>query len=349
MKQTRWIRTTVLACAAMMLFAACSSKDADPTGQAIDPPPAGWEAKGDGQGEDSDLEASLEPTMKVTLYAKDPNGYVAPVTVNMPLTEGVARKTLEYMVEGGPGEALLPEGFTALLPKGTVVQGLDINKQHAIVDFSSEFVNYNPQDERKILEAVTWALTGFDTVDKVTIWVDGQPLTEMPVHGTPVDGELTRKMGINLEWPDQVNIGMTVPVTVYFMDRTAEDYSYLVPVTRFVERTDDLAQAALKELLKGPREGTGLASVVSPDIGLLGVSLADDRQLVSVNFDDKLLGMDNKIPATAAQAVILSLSETTGAPQVQLMVNGDSRYTSTDNLDFTHPVNRPVHINPYHL
>lgn len=345
MKHSKMFRLAAILGIAAMLSSGCSLFKSKETGASIDPPPSDAETMSD-MGKDGT--ATEKNGMQVTLYFKDPKGLVAPVSMVVPKTVSIAKKSLEYMVEGGPGAGLLPNGFQALLPKGTTVKGLNIleDKKLAIVDFSKEFQNYNAQDERKILEAVTWTLTGFPSVEKVSIWVEGRAIKEMPVHNTPVDSELTRGIGINLEFSGNLNVGQTVPVTLFFMNQTADNYTYYVPVTRMVQRTADIAKAAVEQLIKGPDTGKGLASVMAPETGVLQVKVSDDHSLVTVNFNDKLLGSDKKIPVSAAQAVILTLTQTTGASKVQLMVNGDAKAVSTDNQSYSKPVAAPVHINP---
>jgi len=347
MKLKSMLKLAASASLALMLSTGCSAINNKESGQSIDPPPTDAQTiMGDA------VPVTAETGRQVTLYFKDPMGMVAPVSMFIPKTVSVAKKSLEYMVDGGPGMGSLPEGFQALLPQGTQIKGLDIKPEQklAVVDFSKEFNSYNAQDERKILEAVVWTLTGLDSVDHVSIRVEGKAINEMNVHNTPVDSQMGREMGINLEFESGMNLGRAVPVTLYFQTQTAsmdeEPYTYYVPVTRMIPRTSDLAKAVVEELIKGPTMDKSLTAVLSPDTGLLDVELADDNSMVTVDFDGKLLGSDNKIPASAAQAVILSLTETTGAAKVQLMVNGDVKVAGTDNTSYAKPVQAPVHINP---
>lgn len=344
MNRKPFIRLAAIVSVAAMLSTGCSLINKKESSQAIDPPPSGAEAMMD----PTAAPVTAETGRQVTLYFKDPKGLVAPVSVYVPKTVEVARKSLEYMVDGGPGAAVIPTGFQAILPKGTTVKGIDIkeDKKLAVVDFSKEFNNYNAQDERKIVEAVVWTLTGLPSVDKVNIRVEGKDLKEMVVNKTPLETELTRAMGINLEFGSGLNLGQSVPVTLYFQNQTADQYSYYVPVTRMVERTSNVAKAAIEQLIKGPDANKGLASVMTSDIGILDVKLSEDKSTITVNFNDKLLGSDKKVPAAAAQAVILSLTQTTGASKVQLMVNGEAKVAGTDNTSYAKPVAAPAHINP---
>ena len=116
------------------------------------------------------VDMSDEITSQMTVYVKDAKGFVTPVSLALPKTVSVAKTTLEYMVDGGPETGLLPAGFQGILPKGTKVISVNITAdKRATVDFSKELLNYDVKDERKLLEAITWNLTNFSSVDKVQL------------------------------------------------------------------------------------------------------------------------------------------------------------------------------------
>ncbi|ANE47129.1 hypothetical protein SY83_13630 [Paenibacillus swuensis] len=293
-----------------------------------------------------------EMSKGITLYLKDANNYVAPVTLNVPKVDGIAKMTLAYLVEDGEYKDLLPEGFTAILPKGTQVKELNIDPKSklATVDFSKEFVNYNAQDERKILEAVTYTLTGFPTIQSVQIRVEGKALTEMPEAATPLDEPLTRGMGINIEKSadlDASELGNSSPVTLYFLGKTEAEETYFVPVTRLVRRTDNMAQAAVQQLIKGPLSSSQLTSVMDPGAQVLQV--AQQEGIITVNLSGEIQTPELKVPSETLQSVILSLTENTGASKVQILIDGDKEVSGTDEQSYSKPVTRPAHVNPVEL
>ncbi|TBL81688.1 GerMN domain-containing protein [Paenibacillus thalictri] len=343
-KPFKWVRWAAVTGMVVLVASGCSwpgSKSGKPS---IDPPPTGADTAAGVQA----VPASTSPfsMMQVTIYAKDDKGFVAPVTIDLPKTESVAKKALEYMVDGGPGGKSLPAGFTELIPQGTEIKAINImkDKKLAIVDFSKRFTDYNLQDERKILEAITWTMTGFPSVEKVQLWVEGKALKEMPVNGTPLDEPLGRTMGINIEKPESVEYGQSTPVTLYFLSQGKNNYQYYVPVTRLVKRTDNIAQAVVDQLIAGPDAKKGLAAVFASGAEVLQLKQADD--LITVNFSDKLLGPDKKAPAEGLKAVVLSLTENAGLQtKVQVMVNGDMKVSTTDNQSYAKPVSRPSNLN----
>jgi germination protein M len=331
---------------AVFILGGCALwSDGTRTGE-IDPPPQNG-SKTNANTDDAEEKPAMAdlsgPTMEITGYFADPNGLVAPISMRVPFAEGTAAATLAYMVEGGPGEAMLPPGFRALIPKGTHVQ-LDITEDGtAVVDFSDEFASYNAQDERKILEAVTWALTEFERIDRVSLRLKGRPLTEMPVNGMPVAAALTRStIGINLERAKGADFGQSTPVTLYFQSSTDDGYAYFVPVTRLIPRTDNPALAAVHELIKGPMN-RHLSGVITPAAEVLDLRKQDD--VLQINLNDAVLTEDLRTPQESIQSVILSLTETTGLAKVQILVNGSAEVWSTDEQLYDMPATQPAHLN----
>ncbi|WNR45803.1 GerMN domain-containing protein [Paenibacillus roseipurpureus] len=342
MKHQHWIRSAALAGVIVLLTTGCSILG---TGKKTDidaPPTTDVDAKTTSASVTVDM--SDEITSQMTIFVKDAKGFVTPVSIALPKTVSVAKTTLEYMVDGGPETSLLPAGFQGLLPKGTKVISLNIKDKQATVDFSKEFLTYDVKDERKLLEAITWNLTNFPTVEKVQLRVDGKDLKEMPKGKTPLDTPLARTMGINLEKAEDAEFGQSTPVTLYFLSKNDQDYKYYVPVTRLVKRTENIAQTVVDQLIKGPDLKKGLGAVFNT--GTEVKSIKPTEGLITVDFSNKLLGADQKASGDALQSVILSLTENTAYKQVQIKVDGAVKITSTDNQNYSKPVLRPSHINP---
>ncbi|SEC71055.1 GerMN domain-containing protein [Paenibacillus sp. GP183] len=355
-----WIRIAALTGAIVLLTTGCSLWGSKKANQ-IDPPQSGTGAEavsktvsGTGSGSGSGTGSSsgsgagsgtvtinmADSQNQMTLFAKDAKGFVAPISLSLPKTQSPARTTLEYMVKGGPVDSLLPSGFEALLPKGTIIKGVNIitEKKLAVVDFSKQFLSYTPGDERKILEAITWTLTGFPAVEKVQLWVEGKVLKEMPVGKTPLDQPIGRTMGINIEKSEDADFGQSTPVTLYFLNQNDPNYKYYVPVTRMVKRTDDVVTTTVQQLIKGPDAKKGLSPVIQPGTEVRSVKKTDN--LITIDFSGKLLGSDQKASVDTLQSIVLSLTENTGISKVQIMIDGAVKDAS---------VSRPSHVNPVKL
>lgn len=289
----------------------------------------------------------LESNMvQSTLYLLDQNGFVTPVTKELPFSESVAQQVLEHMIAGGPVESMIPVGFQALLPAGTKVQSIDIQQGVATVDFSKEFTQYAPGDELKILQGITWALTEFPTVNEVVIWVNGERLEQMPVALTPIPKPLNRAMGINVEMGRYTTVGHTMPVTLYFTATSPNGVDYHVPVTRLVQGEQDVVMATVVELIKGPDRSSKLVSPILPSTKLIHAEVNEEQQSIVANFDPTILGWgeEQMMSRQVYESIVLSLLETTSMGKVQVLVNGSADY-ATDSNQSSQLAEKPIRIN----
>jgi len=356
MVQMKWIRRTAIGGLMVLpiLLTGCGlfSKE---TSQSIDPPPSENTNKGGsetpstgkidepGQGNDSQL----------TVYLEDSKGYLAPVALKTTLgeSETPGQKALEMMVDGGSYSKQLPADFRAVIPQGTQVKSYNVNKEKklATVEFSAPFKDYNATDERTIVEAITWTLTAMTGIEGVEIWYEGAKLPEMPVDGFPLDEPLTRSVGINLEAAEGVNYANSTPVTLYFSSQTSENEQYYVPVTRLITRSDKqadteaVALAALEQLIAGPLNKKELTGVITNDVKVTSIEQTEDT--VSIDLQDEAYEAGQPAPAEMLEALVLSVTENTGAAKVQIRLNGEANVVDENNNSYSEPVARPHHVN----
>lgn len=287
-------------------------------------------------------------TVKQELYLFDKNGFVVPQTFELPKVEGIAKQALEYLVQNGPIQALLPNGFQAVLPPDTQILGVNLKDGTIIADFSQEFANYSPEDEQKVLQAITFTLTQFDNVDNVKIRINGHDQSVMPVNHTPIVEGLSRADGINIDTNNVVDITNTHPVTVYFMAENSES-TYYVPVTRRVENSvKDNVVAVVNELIKGPSYSSGLLNDFSEDVKLLENPVVKDGN-ITLNFDESILGSfdekKNIISNHVIDSLVLSLTEQPGVKSVAIEVNGETKLVNEQGKSISEPVTRPENVN----
>ena len=293
-------------------------------------------------------QTAAESTQTQVLYLIDENGYVVPQSLALPLPDDltVAKQALQYLVQDGPVSEFLPDGFRAVLPAGTEAD-LDIKEDGtAVVDFSEEFKSYNPEDERKILEAVTWTLTEFDTIDRVQIRVNGHDQTVMPVNGTPIGETASRSDGINLDTSGIMDITNTRPVTVYFIHQDDES-KYYVPVTKRVSnQVDNKIEAVVQALVDGPSLTSGLLPALNPNVALLEDPKVENGQ-VTLNFNDGILGSftDMIITEETLNSLVLSITEQPEVESVSILVNGETEAVTEDGDSLAEPVTRPENVN----
>jgi len=345
----------------VFLFTGCGLYGPEETME-IDPPPATLDVQDDSnitlevtdlntentvsdeEENQSDTEKQeTQKTVKLTLYYFDENKDVVPLTMDILKVVEIGQQALKYMTIGGPVEKLLPEGFFPVIPEGTTfTMNIKSDQKLAIVDFSKEFLTYEAESskiEKKMLEAITWSLTEFPTIEQVEIRVNGYKLEEMPVWNTPIVGPLSRADGINIELANNIQVGQTTFVTLFF-HRTTQNNEYLVPVTRIIPKTENIAKATLEQLIIGPKSGSNLTSSILPTTKVLSVDISD--QVLVADFDEEILGFNEQLSQDVIDMLVWSLTENTHLPAIQIKVKGETKLLQ-ENVG--KPILRPATIN----
>lgn len=369
MKHMKQIRGLSAACllAVPLALSGCGMFSADSA--SVDPPPEEIEAQMLQVSGDSSLDAgvfgpvALEETKdtatdgkaseaaaaageRTTVFLEDGNGLLAPVSLSLPKGDNSAmlKDSLTALISKGAYASAIPDGFQGVLPEGTQVKHVSVDKEKlAVIEFNSKFNDYKAADERKILEAITWTLTGQDGIQGVQLWVDGKKLTEMPLKGTPLDRPLSRSIGINLPKHGSLLMNSSA-VTVYFSAASPEGIQYYVPVTRFVPAGQEPVKAAINELIAGPESGNGLEMVMTQETELDSVK-AGQNGVVTVSLNDDMFADGKDVPAEMLESVVLTVAQNSEDALVQIRLNGKETVTGTNNVDYGKPVSAPEYVN----
>ena len=330
-----------------LLLAGCfqgeqSLPDIDPpqNAEAVD----GSEQSSTTEDENVDGEVESNQTVERQLYLLDSNGLVAPQSIELPVPESkeVATQLLEYLVKDGPVTALLPNGFQAVLPEGTEVLGITLQDDGTmVVDLSEEFKNYEAKDEQKILQAMTYTLTQFEQIKKIKIWLNGHPLDEMPVDGTPISNGHSRANGINIVNSDVVDIVMGQAVTLHFPTEY-NNIRYYVPVTKYVSKSDkNIYESVVHSLLNGPGPETNLIHVFNSETILVGSPVLEDGILKLVFSEDVLKNKEQAmISDEVMETLVRSLTELEEVEGVDIKVENMEKLVNENGEILNEPVMR---------
>lgn len=273
------------------------------------------------------------------LYLSDENGLLAPQTVALPASPAPARQVLDYLVQDGPVTDLLPNGFRAVLPAGTMVKSVSLDRQGLLTaDFSSELLDAPVSDQGRIVQSIVWTLTQFDNVKKVTIRVNGKALNGWPNSKQPVGQELTRSDGINETFGGVADVADSVPATVYYLSSN-KGKSYDVPVTVRIARSgSDSLYSLVNTLIREPA-GTVFISTFSPDTELVEKPVVKNG-VVYLHFNDALFTdkAAKTISDDALRCLVLTLTGENGIRLVSIKVGSSDKVM----LEFGKMISGPV-------
>ena len=264
-------------------------------------------------------ESARAKTMSTVVYYQDNYGYLVPVMCTLPYEDGVAKATLNRMIQSPENDMQAARlGLKTVLPEGTTID-LDISDGLARIDLGKEVLNMaDAAAESNMIAAIVQALTEFESVERVEFLVDGQKIDKLP-HGTDISGTFERGE-INLETAaSAVNGGDLKPVVLYF---PCESSSVVVPVTRMVYSNADVNTAVL-ELAKGPSAQSPLESALPAGCGLIDVQLVDG--VAKVNFTKEFANLVENSDGgrLALKALVLTCTQFDGVKRVEILVEGE--------------------------
>lgn len=98
----------------------------------------------------------------------------------------------------------------------------------------------------------------------------------------------------------------------------SEQGDYLVPELRVVDRSSNIEEVIVRELIKGP-VSNGTRQLIPKDTKVLYAKLRSNTVLVNLSSDFKLTGTENNL---AVSSIVNSLTELPGIKYVQLLIDG---------------------------
>lgn len=284
-------------------------------------------------------EKALE-TQAAVVYYQDGDGYLVPVTCQVEKTDGIARATLNLMVQSPENDlAAARLGLKTTVPEGTTFD-LDIQDKRARVDLSREALScMNAEQETLMVQSVAQTLCGFDTVEEVSFLFDGQKRSKL-TYGTDVSGVFTGAM-VNMESVETFSSAGAAGVQLYFPSASGR---MLVPVTRTVYSDADVATAML-ELAKGPRKDSGLEAPLPKGCGVKSVQMKNG--VVTVDFTREFIAAaEGENGVQAVRSVLFTAMQFPGVKKVQITVEGQP-YTPPEQAAATF-LNQAQEIQTYY-
>lgn len=261
-------------------------------------------------------ETNTENLRETVVHFSDGQGYLVPVTCQVTDEEGIAKATLQKMVASSANDLFAARlGLKTTIPEGTDID-LDIQSGKARVDLGAAALTCaDAEQETLMVQSVVETLCRFDTVEQVDFLFDGQKRSKL-TNGSDVSGVFTGG-GINFESTDALPTAGAQTVQLYFPSSSGR---MLVPVTRTVYSDADVTTAIL-ELIKGPKQDSGLNAALPPDLGIRSVDMKDGT--VTIDFTDRFAAaMEQDTANQGMDALLFTVRQFPGVKQVNFLVNG---------------------------
>ena len=261
------------------------------------------------------------------LYLLDTNGYVARTTIKGNGGEiiDIAHDIVSALIIDGKRSDIIPNGFRALIPSGTEILDIKLDKDILVINLSNEVLSINSLYEEKMIESIIYSLTNIDGVDGITLKVEGVILDKLPNSGRSLPVILDRSYGINKNY-DLVNTNNVNSYTVYYVSKI-EESNYYVPITKYVNSNGkDKIKVIIDELSTSPIYEDNLMSFLNSEVSLIDYKLEED--ILSLNFSEDIFidQSNSSILEEVVYTIGLSFSDNYNVKYVSLLVENKEIY-----------------------
>jgi germination protein M len=276
-------------------------------------------------------------TRNTLVYYQDEMGYLVPVMRQIEWEEGIAKAAIKQTINTEANSSSLNAmGLKALLTSDSEVQGLSINEGTAIIDLNESAMTFDSAiDEYNMIYGVSAMLLDFEAINEVEFWFGGQKIERLP-WGTDITLPVSNTH-INYESADAGSEGAAV--TVFYHSATAQQFDYLVPITRVTDSVAASLELSLDELLKGPKDDH-LENVFPEGTQLIGVDMQNGIAYVNLSKEFNQLSELPFSESIALKSIVLTAQEFPGISSVEILVEGKS-YKTGEQLT------APVFANQY--
>lgn len=215
----------------------------------------------------------------------------------------------------------LDNNFKALIPEGTRILDVSLDKGLLKINFSKEILNIDASLEEKMIESIIYSLTKLDGIEKIMIFVEGEKLDSLPNSKKALPMELTKSYGINKVY--DVNNIFTMDVLNLYYYINIDDNYHLVPVSIFTNNSDDKVEVIIEELKSSPIHQSNLMSFLASNATLLDYEIKENT--IKLEFSSYILDnfFSEKLIEEVKYAISASLGDTLGVKEVNFFVNGE--------------------------
>lgn len=278
-----------------------------------------------------DVKQNLEYTYTndlETIYLLDYNDYVARTFIKGCSCSSAVDKAsdlLQGLIVEGKKSNIIPNGFKAIIPSGTRVLALNLDKGVLTIDFSKEILEINKKYEEKMLESLIYTLTSINGIDSVKILVEGEELKQLPNSNKQLPSLLDRDYGINKVY-NLTGTNNIDSYTVFYVNEFNDNY-YYVPVTKYINNDKlDKIKIIIEELTSNPVYESNLMSFLNVNTKLLDYEIKDD--VIKLNFSNLILSdiTGNSILEEVIYTISLSVSNELDVKEVIFMVENEEIY-----------------------
>ena len=254
---------------------------------------------------------TYEDINKTAIYLLDKQELVSRVDLMLSNNNDILKKIKEIIntltINSNESE-YIPTNFYAVIPSGTKLNNLTLEKGLLKLDFSKNFLNTTKNSERKMIESIVYSLTELKEVNNILIYVEGEQLIELPISKEKLPSLLNKDFGVNKVY-ELDSLKNTQKATIYYGARD-NDVFYYVPITYVANTNKEKVEIIIERLKTTPIYETNLISYLNTATEITNYEILDNE--IKLSFNEYLLDdlNNSKILEEVQYTIFLSIRDT---------------------------------------
>lgn len=244
------------------------------------------------------------------IFLIDNNNYVSKTTIAVSSIESekLAKDLITSLIVDSKNKSKLPDGFKAIIPKGTKIQKVSINNKYLTISFDDNILKSN--NKEKMLECIIYTLTSINNIDYVKILVNEK-------ENDFFDYKYSRSYGINKEY-NITSLKDLNDVTLYYVSKY-NDVNYYIPVTKYFNSNEDKIKIIIDELSSKSSYQSNLMSYLNYDTKLINYTMDNDD--LYLYFNQSVLGENDKILEEVIYSISYSIKDSYPVSNIHFFVD----------------------------
>ncbi len=259
------------------------------------------------------------------IYALNQDHYVSRISMKLNEEDDINRikQIINILTIKSNESNYLPTPFQGIIPMGTTLNSVSLEKGLLKLDFSKEFLNTTKELERKMIESIVYSLTELESVNEILIFVDGEELTQLPFSKEKLNQPFNRNFGINQVF-DLDSLKNTTKTTIYYGSQE-NDIFYYIPITYIENNNQEKIEIIIEKLKNAPLYESNLISYLNASAEIKNYEILEDEIRLSFNeylFDDIA---KQKILEEVQYTIYLSIRDTYAIQKVEFLVGNEEQ------------------------
>lgn len=234
---------------------------------------------------------------------------------------------LEYLIENN--KKTYSSKLRGTIPKDAKVIDVNYTDKNVTINFTKEFLNLKKETEEKTIESIVYSIMELKEINGIYIKVEGKLLEELPNSKNKLTYPLNKDIGINKEY--NLNSRNDINKTVVYYLEDIDNTNYYVPVTKYLNTTDDKIKVIIDSLTTSYIYEKNLMSFLNTNLKLNDYN--EEEKVFFLDFNSNLYDKNNKVLEEVIYSISYSVFDNYDVNSIVFSVDGkDIRTVFQDEL-----------------